>query len=122
SQHAADLLFQHRRVFEFSLGCQGEQLLVGNGAPQEERQARGQFQVADAIGGIGRDVGRVVLDTKDEFWTGDDAADAHLDSLLESAFITASLVERQEALHVFVIHGAAVGAAREVRKNSAGAG
>ncbi len=48
-QHPPHLLLQHRRFVQFVLGRYVDQLVVGNAAPQEERQARRQLQIADAI-------------------------------------------------------------------------
>ena len=48
-QHPPHLLFEDRRLGELPALGQVEQALVGNAAPQEKRQARGDFEVAQAI-------------------------------------------------------------------------
>ena len=48
-EHPLHLLLQRRRVAQPALGRQVEQLVVRNAAPQEEREARGELDVADAI-------------------------------------------------------------------------
>ncbi len=49
-QHAPHLLFQDCRSRELSALGQVEQAVVGNAAPQEKGQARGDFHVAQTIG------------------------------------------------------------------------
>ena len=44
-QHAADLPLEHDRILEPALARERDQLIVGAGAPQEERQARRQVQI-----------------------------------------------------------------------------
>ena len=46
-QHAPDLLVEHRGVAKLVLRGEVQQLIVRNAAPQEERQPRGQVEVAD---------------------------------------------------------------------------
>ena len=48
-QHAPHFLFEGRRIRELSALGQRQQAIVGDAAPQEERQARGQFQIAQPI-------------------------------------------------------------------------
>ena len=45
-QHAPDLLLEHRRLLQFSLRRKRDQRLVGEAAPQEEREARRKREVA----------------------------------------------------------------------------
>ena len=51
-QHPPRLLLEHRRLVQLALRRQVEQLVVGNAAPEEERQARRQLEVADPIGAV----------------------------------------------------------------------
>ena len=87
------------------------ELIVGDGAPQEERQTRGEFEIAHAIGGVGSGIGGVGFHAEDELGAGDDAAHGHFDALIEVAFVAAALVEAEHFFHVVIVHGAAVGAA-----------
>ena len=48
-QHALHLLLQHGVLVQFSLRRQIQQLVVGRAAPQEERQARSQREIAELI-------------------------------------------------------------------------
>ena len=49
-QHAPHLLFQHDRFGQLSALGEIEQALVGNAAPQKEREPRGDFEIAQSIG------------------------------------------------------------------------
>ena len=44
------LLLQHGGVLQSASLRKLEQLIVGNAAPQEERQPRGQLEIADRVG------------------------------------------------------------------------
>ena len=48
-QHPPRLALQHGRIAQLALRRQVEQLVVGDAAPEEERQTRRQLDVADAI-------------------------------------------------------------------------
>ena len=48
-QHAAGLLLEHSRLVQLALDRHVEQRIVGNAAPQEEREPRREFEIADAI-------------------------------------------------------------------------
>ena len=65
-QHAADLMLQRFGIVQFALLGRGEQFLVGNAAPQEERQARRQFDAVQPVNAAGLGVGgrRLRRDTK----------------------------------------------------------
>ena len=82
-----------------------EQLVVRNAAPQEERQARGEFQVADAIGGIRRDAGRILLDAEQELRTHQHRAQRHLDAGVETALRPGVFVELQRNLQIASVTG-----------------
>src|SRR5256885_8568408 len=56
-----------------------EQFIVRNAAPQEEGDTRRQFQVAEAISGVGRDAGGVLFDTEEEFGTRQHRAQGRFD-------------------------------------------
>ena len=60
-QHAPDLALQNGRVAELAALGNGEQLVVGNAAPQEERQARRQLDVADPANAPGSRTRRIEL-------------------------------------------------------------
>ena len=48
--HPPHLLFQHRSVSQPPVFGEIEQLAIGNAAPEEKRQARGEVDVGDATG------------------------------------------------------------------------
>ena len=54
-QHPPHLLLEHRRLVQLALRGEVEQLVVGNAAPEEERQPRRQLEIADAVHRAGRD-------------------------------------------------------------------
>ena len=45
-QHAPHFFLERCGLGELSVFRQGQQMIVGDAAPQEKRQARGQFQIA----------------------------------------------------------------------------
>ena len=49
-EHAPDLLFEHGRILQLAGRRDRQQLIVGNAAPDEERQPRRELEIADAIG------------------------------------------------------------------------
>ena len=91
-----------------------QQLVVGNAAPQEERQARGQLHVADAIRRLRRRARRVALDAEQELGAREHRAQRHLDAGVEvRALARASLVEAHRRLDVGGGHRPAERAAGE---------
>src|SRR5262245_35729238 len=50
--HSADLPVQYRRILQPVLLGQTQQFLVRNTTPEEERQSRGNFEIADTIRSI----------------------------------------------------------------------
>ena len=65
-QHPPDLLLQDRGILELALFGDGEKFLIGNAAPEEERKARCQFDVGDAVCFAGRHVVRIALKPEHE--------------------------------------------------------
>jgi hypothetical protein len=59
-QHPPHLLLEDRRILELPFHGEVQELVVGNAAPEEEREPRRQLHVADAINGVRGDVRRVV--------------------------------------------------------------
>src|SRR5262249_45254987 len=53
-EHSARLLLEHVRATELAGNRGGEQFIVGNAAPQEERQAGCQLEIADSVNTAGR--------------------------------------------------------------------
>ena len=67
AQHPPDLPLQDARVPERAARRDIEQFIVRDAAPQEERQAGRQLQVADRIHAMRRDVDGVAFDAEQEF-------------------------------------------------------
>ncbi len=82
-QHAADLSFEHLGLAQFAALSQVEQLVVRDAAPEEERQARGELDVGDAVGRVRRDAGRVRFDAEEELRVHQHRAQGHLDPRVE---------------------------------------
>jgi len=61
------------------------QLVVGDAAPEKERQPRRQVQIAEAIGGSGRQPFGLMFDAEEETRSGQDALDPALDAGIETA-------------------------------------
>src|SRR4030095_2179218 len=63
-QHSLHLLLQDKGVFQFSLLGKSEQFVIGNAAPEEERQPRREFDVGDPMRSANRQ-GRWIAFKKD---------------------------------------------------------
>ena len=59
-----------------------DQLVVGDAAPQEEREARGELEIVDGRGGRAG-AGGVLLGAEDELGAGQDGAERALDAAVE---------------------------------------
>ena len=101
-EHPPDLLFQNGVFVQLILAGQLQQLVVGDAAPQEERQARGQFQIGDAIDLAGGQIGRLGLAAEHKFGVRQDPAQRHLDPVVETAFIPSALVEAHQDFGVLI--------------------
>ena len=97
----AHLPLEHRRVLQLSGGRGIQQLVVGNAAPEKERQPRGELEIADrdracrapAFAGS-------VLDAEQELRAHQHPLERPLNAAIESAFGPARGVERQQPLDV----------------------
>ena len=75
-QHPPHLLLEHVGLAELARARDVEQLVVGDAAPQEERQPRRQLEVADAVRRLRRDAGGILLDAEQELRTHQHGAQA----------------------------------------------
>ena len=116
-QHPPDLLLEHRGILELALLGGLQELLVGNAAPQEERQARRQLEVADAIRGARGNVRRIALEPEHEVRVRQNPAQRHLDALVEVPALAAGAVEGQQRRDVGVGHRTPIRAARQRRND-----
>ncbi len=124
-EHARDLCGEHRRIVELAGGREREQLVVRDAAPEKERQARRELEIADPVDGADRDVGGVALEPIEESRIDEQPRQRVLDADLEiAAFLAPEPIELQQGLHRVVVgrHRAAVRARREPREDALRAG
>ena len=100
---------------------QVEQLVVRDAAPQEERQARRELEVADAIGRPRRDAGRVLFDAEQELRIHQHRAQGHLDPRVEVSLRTPLPIERHRLFQVGVGDRPAIGPADQRGQDPSGA-
>ena len=79
-EHSPHLMLQHRGIAQPRALGEIEELRVGNGAPQEERQPRRELEVADAMRRAARGI---ALDAKQELGRHEHRLDRGLDAVLE---------------------------------------
>ena len=88
-------------------------------APQEEREPRGELEVADAIRGARRRVRGILLRAKHERRAREQTAQRELDARVERARPRPSSIERHEAREVRLVDGPPIRAPRERRQDLA---
>ena len=116
-EHALDLRLEDRRDAQFPALGHIEQLVVRDAAPEEERQAGRQLQVADPVALPGLDPFRIALDAEQELGTHQQPPERHFDAAIEAAFGAPPVVEHKDPLDVFVGNGPAVGPSRDGRQD-----
>lgn len=79
-QHAADMGVEIRRRAQFTALGGVEEGIVGDAAPEEEREARGEFDVADAVGGAGSEASGIGLDAEEELRADENGAEGVFDA------------------------------------------
>jgi hypothetical protein len=79
-----------------------EQLVVRDAAPQEERQARGELEIADAVSVAGSKGYAIALDSEQEFGIDQHALDNRLDAGVESA-VAGAIVEAEQRSDVALL-------------------
>ena len=119
--HPADLPHQDVRPAKPPFVGQLQQLVVGDAAPQEERQARGQLVVVDVKGAARRLIRRLGFSAEDEGRRGQDAAERKPDPALERAPGTPLAVERQQSVSLLSRHRPSVRPAGHRREDPRGA-
>jgi hypothetical protein len=94
--HPTDLPIQYRGILQPILLGQAEQFLVRNTTPEEERQSRRNFDIADTIRSIRWNVRRICLNTKEELGTHQQSSQSALDSTIEAVLLlTAFAIKTQ---------------------------
>ena len=121
-QHPAHLALQDLRPMQFTPLGDAQKLFIRNATPEEERQPRGQFEVANSVGRRRRHVGGIALDAKKEFRTDEDRAEGRSNSRLKAAGFFGLVVELQWLGQISGHHGPPVGSACESRHNALGTG
>ena len=116
-EHPRHLRVECRLLAQLSPLGEVEKLVVRDTAPEEERQARRQLEVADAVVGVRRRARRVPLDAEEELRADQQPADRHLDAGVEAAAVAAALVEVDQTVHVLTVDRPAERAPREGRED-----
>jgi hypothetical protein len=99
-----------------------DELVVGQAAPQEERQPRRELEVADAIERARRRARRIVLDAEQELRRHENVGERRLHAGLEIAALRAlGAVEVEQPAALGVGDRPAIGAPREAREYPLGA-
>jgi hypothetical protein len=83
-QHAADLLLQHGGLFQLAASGEIQQLVVGNAAPQKERQARGELEIIDFVRDAGLSFRRIAFHAEQKLRADQDSSQGGLDAGIES--------------------------------------
>ena len=133
-QHPSHLTLEHRRILELVLRRHRQEFVVGNAAPDEERETGRQIDVADPIDRrcractvfAGRPdavrVGALGLDAEQEIRVDQEPADGELDPGLEAAILLAAVIEkREQGVDVLFAGGAAIGTIGQLRDDPLGA-
>ena len=119
-EHPLHLPLEHGGLVEFARDCRVEQLVVGDAAPEEERQPRRELEIRDAVWRVRREPGRILLHAEQELRTHQDARQRHLDAGVESVgrrFGARLLVQIERTLYVAVGDRPAVGPPHERRQD-----
>ena len=114
-QHPARLLLERARRRQLALARQRQQLLIGRRAPQEERQARREVDVGDAVGLPGRASSGSFSRRKMKCGLARIASSACADAAFEPALGRALLVERHQPIDLGRRQRTPVGFAAEPR-------
>ena len=92
------------------------ELIVRNAAPQEERETRGQLQVAHSICGAGLGIRWIALDSEQELRIDEKALDSALNAGVEcsrSARAPAFAIEANQRLDIALGDRTPIGTTRE---------
>ncbi len=117
-EHARDLLLELRRTRQAARFGHAHQLGIRARGPQEERQPRGEVDVAERVGLSGAVRERRLLEAEHEARAGQDALEGHAHPFFEPAVGQASLVERHQRVDV-ALTGAAAERLRRQRGDDA---
>ena len=121
-EHPRDLTVEDHRVVKPAFFCNIEEVVVRDAAPEEERQPRGEFEVADRMDRAGRTL-RGFFMHEQEVRGHQDGLQRRADSGLKSAAgATLPGVDPHERREVRLGHRTAVGLAGQLGQDEARAG
>ena len=121
-EHPAHLALQNFRPMQFTPLGDAQKLFIRNATPEEERQPRGQFYIANWVGRFRCHVGGIALDAEKKFRTDEDRAEGRSNSRLKAAGFFGLVVKLQRLGPISGHHGPPVGSAHEGRHNALGTG
>ena len=99
---------------QFALLGQPQKFFVGNTAPKEEREPRGQLEVSNPTDGPGGAAARAALDAEQEARRNEDCAKGRLDPRVETPAVFPARGEQpHQRFDVGLAGGTAVGSPRE---------
>ena len=121
-EHPLHLLLEHGRLVQRLLLRHVQELVIRDAAPQEERQARRQLEIGDAIRRIRRRALRLTLEAEQELRAHEDAANRQLEARLEAALRPRRRgIEPSGDLRSSSVDRPSIGAPRERRDDLLGA-
>src|SRR5262245_11842355 len=101
-EHAHNLLVEYRRIAQFALVGQIDQLFIGDRIPEEERKVGSEFEIADRVSLARPQSCRNMLTPIQEKWTRQQTSDGASDTTFESAIFFAVLVIHEKLVYVLV--------------------
>jgi hypothetical protein len=114
-EHAAHFALEPGRLRQRSTLGGGEERTVGRGRPEEEREARGQVDVAQAIRLARRCICRGTFEAEDEVGRGEEPLQRAAHTGLEATVGAGGVVQRHQAAAIFVAKRATIGLGRKAR-------
>ncbi len=121
-EHALNFCGQYGPVPQPALLRDAQQVIVRNAAPEEERQPRGELDIADAMDRTCGDTGGIPFSAEHELRARQYGAQRRLDALLEVTFTARGSVEGKQAFDIDRRGLPAIRAARQGCDNPPGAG
>ena len=111
AEHPAHLFLQHPGLVKVATFRSGEQFVIGNAAPEKEREPRGQRQITEAIRCSRCDTDGIAFDAEKEFRADEHRAQRGFDARLESVLGLGAAIELHRLLEIGAGHRTAIGAA-----------
>ena len=94
-QHARNLFFEHRRLLQFPADREIEKGVVGDAAPQGERQARSQLDIGNTIDCAGSRSRWIGLDAEQKIGPDQHAFERGANPLIEISVCARALVKAE---------------------------